>query len=387
MTCGVRCAVSQLSPKAAADARAERKATPTAGARPPVDARFEISGTWDFKWPEGARIRIAFQLFPERMRPYFDAFSTVKEQVIQLARGWERALGGALYFDFDLPPLDAPLGSTAAAPDRHRSSFSKTTIQNCPYDVLVSLEDLPLTLEDPFRGPGDSQRTVALPISELGTYARRADYGAPTMYVGRFGRFAVDDSPSDFIRYFESNLAQHVIVHEFGHVLGLPHLHQHPRLVDTSTTPVTSPYPQSAQARRERIDAARASFYRPPAEVRQLLESTLGVRALDDTAVAAQLIQGWRGNEAYSDWVGPSREVQAAHTANGTLESVMTFPYYECMKAGHLPCSACSVDRSIADVLERPGGSFLTQPGPLDLEMLAQMYRPVVQAQSVDAAQ
>jgi hypothetical protein len=301
------------------------------------------------------------------MKAFEEVFPTVKQSVIELAERWKTSVPGMPGFDFSLPELDPPLGDGAAPTDRHRSSFSKTTTHDCPYDILVSLEDLPITLEDPFREPDDQRQDLVLPVAELGTYARRGDYGAPTMYIGRFGKFAVSTKPEDFVDYFAQGLGQHVVVHEFGHAIGLPHLHQHPRLIDTSGVTLQSAFPNSAQARRQRIDAARALFYRPEAELETLFHNLLGVD-VPDPLVREQLIEGWRGNEGFSDWLGPDAETQAEHAAHGTLDSVMTFPYYACMKRGHEPCEYCG---SAATSFP-----FVTAPRPLDLEMLRRMYDP-----------
>lgn len=367
MTCAVRCTSRQLSRTGLARLRTTSADRLASAGPPPVDARFEVSGTWDFKWRRGSRIRVAFQRLPQRMEAFFDAFLTVKTLVIELAQRWETSVPGMPRFDFSLPDLDPPLGDGAAPADRHRSSFSKTTTREAPYDILVSLQDLPIALEDPFRAPDDQRQALVLPVAELGSYARRGDYGAPTMYIGRFGKFALSQKPDDFVGFYGQGIGQHVVVHEFGHAVRLPHLHQHPRLIESSNVDFHSAFPHSAQARRQRIDAARASFYRPVSELEALFEALLGVE-VPDAVVREQLIEGWRGNEAFSDWLGPDAETQSAHARAGTLDSVMTFPYYACMKRGHEPCEHCGPAAK--------SFPFVTMPRPLDIAMLRRMYDP-----------
>jgi hypothetical protein len=334
-----------------------------------MDSRFEISGTWDFKWPRGSKIRIAFQRLPASMNPL--RLAPVKDIVIKHAAKWADVLPpGSVTFEFVDQDLDAPLGEPADAsarpePDRHRSPFEPNTQSAPEYDVLVSLADLPLTLFDEFRGERDVER-VELPFSELGTYARRADYGTPTIYLGRFGSAVHGRDADEFARYFDEPLAAHVIVHEFGHVLGLPHTHQHPRLVFASAVV----HGGTIKERRDGIDAARKQFYRTEDEIRRTISGMLGVE-LSDEAIQEQLLNGWRGNEAFSDWVELTREEIEAHESDAALPSVMTFPYYGCMKKGHAPCPRCTTGKL---------DDAITTPQQRDIDMLWRMYVPGTEA-------
>jgi hypothetical protein len=363
MTCAVNC-LRQRSLDGAQRAGRQHGAQNASVAG--MNSRFEISGTWDFKWPRGSKIRVAFQKLPEAMVGL--TLAPVKDVVIQHAAKWADVLpAGSVTFEFLETDLDAPLGEpkerdARPEPDRQRSPFEPNTASAPLYDVLVSLADLPLTLFDEFRGAREVERVV-LPFSELGTYARRADYGTPTIYLGRFGDAVQEKDPSAFVRYFQSPLAAHIIVHEFGHVLGLPHTHQHPRLVPVSA----AVHGGSIKDRRKGIDEERKKFYRSEAEIRKVIAGMLGVE-LSDEAIQEQLLNGWRGNEAFSDWLDLSRDEVAAHEADATLPSVMTFPYYGCMKKGHPGCSRC---QGVA-----PFDDAFTAPQPHDIDMLRRMYVP-----------
>ena len=193
-------------------------------------------GTWDFKWPQGSQIDVQFQALPAdqlsglqgmgAVPPGFhlsaeeaaliaqgkDEFGKLTRVVECLAQRWLKGSGNdarvTLVFSHDHPvPLDISNGDP---------------VQD--YDVLVSLATLPLG-----RGTAQTQEDVEnvvfLPGSELGRYCQRVDYGVPTTYLGT--RPFYDGTPSE---YFHSNEFWHWCVHEFGHVLGLPHEHQNPKV-------------------------------------------------------------------------------------------------------------------------------------------------------------
>jgi hypothetical protein len=298
--------------------------------------RFEIAGTWDFKWPLGTTIRVAFQELPPEMGVSSTDFLRAKEQVIALAQRWTLPEASGISFDFDLDTLPPPLGYRNSLTDQHRSPFLKETPAANPYDVLVSLQDLPVQRIDPFRGAGAESEEVIFPISELGSYARRSDYGAPTIFVGRFGtRLQLG-----FTDYFKADMSEHVVVHEFGHVLGLPHLHQHPGLLELEERPI---------------------FYKDSFDVMKLMQRDLGID-VTKAIVSGHLIDAWRGSPKYSDWVELSDTVKRWHAADGTLDSVMTLPNYKCLL------------RSAS--LDVPVPAPTTTPRALDKEAIRLMYDP-----------
>jgi len=191
-----------------------------------------VYGTWDFKWPQGYRIKVAFQEWNGGAVD-FDTVRFVPENasekaVIGTARGYGRLtriveclasrwLSGSpnIRFEFD---------------HEHRVA-TKVTARNCDntYDVLVSLSPLPrfqprMVLQIG-GAEGAKPAKYFLPGSELGRYAQRVDYGVPTTYLGkrRYLRASLED-------YFGSQEFQHWTIHEFGHVLGLVHEQQNPNI-------------------------------------------------------------------------------------------------------------------------------------------------------------
>lgn len=323
----------------------------------------EISGTWDFKWPLGSELRVAFQKPPGTMQVSADAFRQAVHHVIGYAKRWQLPRGLQLTFlDDPAQFLEPPLGEKHSLTDQHRSAFDPATARRVRYDILVSMQDLPLRRVDPFRALGQEIDDVLFPVSELGSYARRTDYGAPTMYIGRFGRML----EHDFLSYYAHHpLAQHVTVHEFGHALGIPHMHQHPDLILPQENGEEIP---SERAKYRQLDQARAEFYRPAPEVQEVISRALGIQVTPET-VSDHLVEVFRGNKAFSDWVQLTPEDRAAHQQEASLPSVMTLPLYAaCTKVGR--------ERDLAQLLDK---DIITTPQHLDMDMLQGMYlRPPV---------
>jgi hypothetical protein len=363
MTCGVssRRVPSDLLSRGKRAAREARAAGQAKAAPKDMCAAFEIAGTWDFKWPLGSKIRIAFQKLPpgQEQRLGRDDFRKAKEAVMVLARSWQ--LPPTLTLDFQAYDLEPPFEEVDSDMDRHRSAFLPEEVEAKPYDVLISLQNLPVVKVDPFRGAGCEKEEVALPVSALGSYARRADYGAPTMYLGRFGRF-IDD---DFVGYFHKPLVKNIVVHEFGHMLGLPHLHQHPHLI--------APKSLSSMMREriDQLDKARGAFYKSTEDVKRMLSGVLGIE-IPPEVVEDHLIRVWRGNEAFSDWPALSEEMVASHAANAELDSIMTFPYYASTRREADDCARCDTTDAVYEAFKH----VRVTPGSRDTEMLARMYVP-----------
>lgn len=309
----------------------------------------QLLGTWDYKWPIGSKIRIAFQRPPAAMNISDAELNDACDYIEETANRWHQALDGEQYNELRkglLPTFDflrnedqlfaPPLGVENSISDQHRSPFlAKDHIK---YDVLISLQDLPVTRADPFRGFGEELEELIFPTCDLGSYARRSDYGAPTAYMGRFG---TQVHSHGLLAYLQSNVGQHTIVHIFGHVLGLSHVHQHPTLVEGD----------------------RESFYRPVHEVIEFMKSNLGVE-LPAEMVKENLLDIWPGDLAFCDWLEFSDEERQKH-ARGILESVMAPPYYAAMIRG---------------VVAPTGTKLLddarTQPSLKDLDTLRLMYEP-----------
>jgi hypothetical protein len=199
--------------------------------RTPNDNDGRVFGTWDFKWPQGAVIRVAFPDWPggpedtkldgiefapegdeeTRLLDGRTGYARLTRTVECLARRWLiQGPNIKLEFQHNTVPSSEP------RPD--------------DYDVLVSLAALPVFQKRQELLADGTVRTVQkkyfLPGSELGRYAQRIDYGLPTTYLGKREHLA--GSVAD---YFSSPEFRHWVIHEFGHVLGLPHEQQNPNLI------------------------------------------------------------------------------------------------------------------------------------------------------------
>jgi len=226
MLCGTRSSL-RIPATASGTAGAAARAADVASRR--------VFGTWDFKWPQGSVIRVAFQRLQQshpslRGITIDDAyqralFTKVKTRASTWLSGGYPGGNANIFFQFfDESPDDwwpAPIGP----------GWSLSRPGGSPghaYDVLVSLTPLDPVQEPPTdeQLPGAIHR---LPRAQLGTYARRVPLGTPTVYLGRPQYMKDGPAATSVSQYFNSDQFGHCIVHEFGHVLGLPHEHQNPR--------------------------------------------------------------------------------------------------------------------------------------------------------------
>lgn len=299
-----------------------------------------IMGTWDYKWPLGSKVRVAFQR-PANVSP--NDYAEAKGIIRDLAKTWhtERA---AIWFDFDSPDVradfDPPEQKNGSRHPQRRSPINHYDWRE--YDILVSLEPLPFDLVDTISG---KRERVFLPFSQLGTYARRVDYGTPTMFLG-----PVTAVESLAAYYRTARVARTTVVHEFGHALGLAHEHQSPSF-------------------RGNLELTAADYDLERARV--LLIQHFGVpeaeleRPDTNAFLESHLVQTWPGNRRFSDW----REYLAPE-----LDSVMSVPYHDCSlkpaTAKRLGLHVCSgtaaCDRYAAALADNPTAS--------DLAFVAQMY-------------
>jgi hypothetical protein len=310
-------------------------------------ARIEVFGTWDFKWPLGTKIRIAFQQLPSQPSPEEGGisaadFGSAKALVRDRMAVWMAAMKGIeLDVEFVEPDLEPPLGEEHSLTDQHRSPFDPVSPRKQPYDVLISLQDLPVTRVDPFQASDRLRIEIPFPDSALGAYARHADYGAPTVYLGRFRGWRENNPRADLSFYLKSAVGVHMTMHELGHVLGLPHMHQHPHLSD-----------------------ARDTHFQKVPDIQAVLARILG-EPPSRTLIEDNIIAAWPGNLAFSDWLPVTTREREEYEQKGVLDSIMTHPYYR-----HLLQKA---SQAIVpeDALDLPD-----QPGRRDIEMLHRMYNP-----------
>lgn len=353
----------------------------------PGSDRIEVQGTWDFKWPLDTTIRVAFQ------RPSSAGalrhFEAVKGIICELARQWTNPPKGheaAIAFSWvdDFEPQD-DTDPQNGSPFDHPASGKAVR----DYDVLVSLEPLPLGIRHPVTI--ESLERIFLPRSELGTFARRIDYAVPTLYLGPFG-----GAPDfDLARHYRENrLARYYVVHEFGHVLGLAHEHQSPsrrrslnKLYGDLAGTIARVSALSDEIERDRSALRIGEDGRASARLQQKLEErhhllapfrdrlraffatqqvslSLNSAALDDFIVG-QLLEPWPGSERFSDWQDPQGQFE--------VESIMNVPRLGCLLGlpGHAadcaqPCEPCD-------------GALDSKPRLFDYEQLAMMY-PLAEA-------
>lgn len=344
MSCCLRVAPRAAAPRAGALLQAT---STTLGA---ADADV-IMGTWDYKWPLGSVIRVAFQR-PAGFTP--EDFQAARAAVQAIAERWHDDKA-AIRFDFSTPDFDVPATRGEKVHPRQRSDNLGGSWRE--YDVLVSLAPLPLTLEDTITEENPFQ-DVFLPLSQLGTYARRIDYGTPTLFVG-----PMHQNFESLAAYYSEPLAQNMVLHEFGHALGLAHEHQNPIL-------------------RKKLGLEEGDY--DLAKARELLITRLGVPEAklpplnpadpaDPTTLflRSHLELSWPGNPRFSDW----------RTDSDTFESVMTVPYHACalkpeaaerLKIESCDCGADSCDSYKAALFDRPTSA--------DRAFLAEMYPAPSQA-------
>ncbi len=294
----------------------------------------EVTGTWDFKWPLGSRLEVAFQRPAQAISD--DELRQVLSSIKHYALSWATPSANIeLVFEKDNDFILLP----AAIPnDPQQLSNLRPADARPDYDVLVSLDPLPLVRKDRVLArSGDGSQfseRIFLPRSELGSYARRVDYGSPTLYLGPPGEFGerCRSGSASLLSYFQEPFAKHSVVHEFGHVLGLAHENQRPDLA------------------AEAVPAAESE------DLQKLLSSRLGITdlSLADIEMLEYQLMTWPGNPEFSDWRPRDRGTE--HEV--ALGSVMTVLHYGCAE---------SFDAYDARVK-------MTAPDASDLAQLARMY-------------
>jgi hypothetical protein len=164
------------------------------------------------------------------------------------------------------------------------------------YDVLVSFLPLPVYL--PANEQHPTETLVGTSASDLGRYALRSEYGVPTVFLGPLAHAKPET-------WFTSPEGIFTVVHELGHVLGLPHEEQNPLADDL-------PW--------KSIDEIVAIV-----KARGALADGVDVKAFIEDAITTK----WPGEQRFSDWRQP-----AAAEPGYDFKSVMAKPSYRCLLRG-----------------------------------------------------
>jgi hypothetical protein len=319
-----------------------------------------ITGTWDFKWTPGTTIKIAVQALPPgENRIRFDA---ALQQLRDALEAWIPTRPSS-----SVPPpnlswkllddlLPAPSGrefpiDLKTAPSARSHPLELEKLGYVDYDVLVSFAPLPQAIPATSEHP---VRPVHFPRCELGSYARRTQYGVPTLFLGPHAGFQ-GDSPKKPITdpdaaaraWLTSPEGKFTVIHELGHVFGLPHEQQN-RLFEG------------------KLD------WRPMAEMREIARKR-NQRTPPDRELEAfihrEVQDLWPADTRFSDWRTPPAAINGiAH-----FDSVMAKPVYRCfLKNGHGPSFDCK-DLEICRE-EQAAFAALTQPTDSDRTHLIIMY-------------
>jgi hypothetical protein len=207
------------------------------------------------------------------------------------------------------------------------------------HDVLVSFAPLPVRIPETSER---AAREVNYPRSELGTYARRTEYGVPTIYLGPHAAF-LDSMPETWL---DSPEGKFTLVHELGHVFGMAHEQQNP-------------------IRKGELN------WRPIEDMREIarLRNTLTPVQNNDLElfIRSEITDKWPGDDtgSFSDW----REPPVVQDGFADFDSVMAKPVYRCFLANrhgaeNFDCrneKVCRVEQSEFNRLARPTDSDLRQ--------------------------
>jgi|GEM_PF-5404881 len=306
-----------------------------------------VTGTWDFKWTPGTNIRVAIQDLPEGERRV--DLKAARGHLQAALEAWIPSQGPGPKLSWTLLPdfLAGPAEPKVARSDPNR-------LAERPYvehDVLVSFAPLPATIPATSEHPA---REVNFPRSELGTYARRTEYGVPTLFLGPHEGFKLLD-PSGTVLNFEEVAAKWLdsaegrftVIHEVGHVLGLAHEQQN----------------RTLQGELE---------YRPIEEMREIAKRRNARTPPDaelDAFIHSEIIDPWPGDTRFSDW----REPPVVQGGVADFDSVMAKPVYRCFLAAphreDFDCKeldVCPFEQAEFERLDKPTAS--------DLKQLARMY-------------
>jgi hypothetical protein len=275
----------------------------------PSTERAQLTGMWDFKWPRGATIKVRID------KPETEGLtSDQREASVALAR--TLAQQWLPHVDKQKNPGELTFEFVEGGDD---------------YDVLVNLDPLENNL----------------PVSDLGTYSQRRPLGDPTMYVGRpLGIKEVENgaalTPAEF---FVSDAFKHIVSHEFGHALGLPHLHQHPAWGGAAFKPDVNGF-----------------------SLQSAIKERMGI-SVDAEFISEHLRSAWPGDaRAYSDWPDVSHTLQ-----DGKIIPKALVPYADESVMMGMPV------RGLLQGDGEPRLNYKVGPRPYDREWLAELYKPGAQ--------
>lgn len=297
-----------------------------------------LTGTWDFKWFAGSTIRIAFQELRADAPPSLDfarGLALVEEKL-------ELWFGGAA--GVPKPSLRYEILPERLPPPREPGSAKSHISHMTPYieyDILISLSPLPLILPETEQHP---ESPVSTSASELGRYALRAEYGVPTMYLG-------PPPGRDVSEWFGALEGEFTVAHELGHMLGLPHEQQNPRL-----------------------DHAKLQWKKPD-DMLKIIERKGGFepRLNIEEFIATEIKGPWPGGTKFSDWRSPPPIPDVP--AKLDFDSVMTKPSIYCLFERHHDCVHDAPEGAGQPCkVEQDGLRKLRGPTKSDLQHLAAMY-------------
>ncbi len=302
---------------------------------PHVDTgpRTEVIGTWDFKWTPGSVLRVAFQLPMGVSDADVAGLIPVFKKIEELARTWmdlhegKRANVGLDFGDTlyrVLPPRSdgaerMNISNLTKLETRRWREQRRQMVRDgaiapeladveveFDYELLINLDPLALTAEA-YAPNAPVEGKLYLPMAELGSYAKRLDYGVPSMYVGPVAAFAKElPSPvlDRLVAYFTGEHTHRhqmarAVVHEFGHALGMPHENQNP-LCDVC--------PRALNL--EDLESLKELY-------RSVLEIDTALIPNFDVTTRNEFLE-WPDNLEFSDWT------QHEHIAGSPADSVMT---------------------------------------------------------------
>ncbi len=289
---------------------------PSSTAEPPKKPDFK--GTLDFKWKAGKTLVVAIDK-PVDMPTA--RFAQVRDTIVETARQWT-ATGAKIALHF----IDAP------------------SDPRVKYDIWVDLNVIPkkYTTE---QVPTPGYYNVRLTSSTLGRYAQRLPFGEPTMYLGRIEGIETSLGATE---YWDSPAFRHAILHEFGHALGLPHLHQYTVLRD--------------RIAQDRATSSRAVFISDSNELRNRVGGAMGLNLTNET-INDELLGELEDVAQFSEWP----KLPDADPASTKRLSVRVAE--ESVMFG-LP---------VLNILEDAKGSatkatYKTALGPIDKDWIKQLY-------------